>query len=156
YEVLGVLGQGGMGVVYRARQAGLNRVVALKMIRARDADELAADELARFRVEAEAIARLSHPNIVQVYEVGERNGRPFFSMEFCPDGSLDRKLRGTPLPPAEAAGLVAQLAAAVQAAHDRRVLHRDLKPSNVLLAPDGTPKITDFGLAKKLDDQGQT
>src|SRR5260370_14489835 len=143
-----------MGVVYKARQVGLNRVVALKMIRAgTDAD---ADELARFRTEAEAVARLTHPNIVQIYEVGEHQGRPFFSLEFCPGGSLDRRLAGTPLPPDEAARLVETLARAVQAAHDKGVLHRDLKPANVLLAEDGTPKVTDFGLAKKLDDQGQT
>jgi serine/threonine protein kinase len=93
---------------------------------------------------------------VQIHEVGEHHGLPYFSLEFCPGGSLEKKLSGTPLPPAEAAKLVRTLAAAVQAAHDKGILHRDLKPANVLLAEDGTPKITDFGLAKKLGDQGQT
>ena len=97
---------------------------------------------------------LQHPNIVQVYEVGEHEGKPFFSLEFCPGGSLDKKLNGTPLPPKEAARLVETLARAVQAAHDKGVVHRDLKPANVLLAEDGTPKITDFGLAKQLDAAG--
>src|SRR6516162_10091704 len=115
-----------------------------------------ADQLSRFRTEAEAIARLQHPHVVQVFEVGEHNGLPFFSLEFCPGGSLDKKLAGTPLPPQQAAVLVAKLAQGVQAAHEARVLHRDLKPANVLLAADGTPKVTDFGLAKKLDAQGVT
>src|SRR6266545_3594210 len=154
YEILGELGRGGMGVVYKARQTKLNRVVALKMIRAGGyADE---SDLARFRTEAEAIARLQHPNIVQIHEVGEHNGMPFFSLEFCPGSSLNRKLDGTPLPPQQAAQLVETLARAMQAAHEANVIHRDLKPANVLLAADGSPKITDFGLAKKLDDEGET
>jgi hypothetical protein len=149
YEILGKLGEGGMGVVYRARQAGADRVVALKMILA--GGHANADALTRFRTEAQAIARLQHPNIVQIYEVGEHDGLPFFSLEFCAGGSLDRKLNGTPLPPREAAALVERLARAVQAAHQQHIIHRDLKPANVLLTADGTPKITDFGLAKKLD-----
>jgi hypothetical protein len=154
YEVLGELGRGGMGIVYKARQLKVDRLVALKMILAGgDADP---DKLARFRTEAEAIARLQHPHVVQVFEVGELNGLPFFSLEFCPGGSLDKKLAGTPLPPREAATLLAQLAQGVQAAHESQVLHRDLKPANVLLAADGTPKVSDFGLAKKLDAQGVT
>src|ERR1700676_2114449 len=132
----------------------LDRLVGLKMILAGGLSGSAERE--RFRTEAEAIARLQHPNIVQVYEVGEHEGMPFFSLEFCPGGSLDGKLDGTPLPPLEAARLVQTLASAVQAAHDKSVIHRDLKPANVLLGEDGTPKITDFGLAKKLDDVGQT
>src|SRR5262249_53405383 len=110
----------------------------------------------RFRTEAEAIARLTHPHIVQVYEVGEQDGRPFFSLEFCPGGSLDRKLAGTPLAPTEAARLVEPLARAVQAAHEKGVLHRDLKPGNVLLTEDGTPRVTDFGLARKTDEDSRT
>jgi len=154
YEMLATLGRGGMGVVYQARQTKLGRVVALKMILA--GAHAGEADLARFRTEAEAIARLQHPNIVQIHEIGEHGGLPFFSLEFCAGGSLERKLNGTPLPPKEAAALVETLARAMQAAHDKGVIHRDLKPANVLLAEDGTPKITDFGLAKKLDEAGQT
>jgi tRNA A-37 threonylcarbamoyl transferase component Bud32 len=149
YEILGELGRGGMGVVYKSRQVKLNRVVALKMILA--GAYAGPEELARFRAEAEAIARLQHPNIVQIYEVGENGGRPFFALEFVEGGSLDTKLAGGPLPPREAAGLVEVLARAVHAAHRRGIVHRDLKPANVLLTADGTPKIADFGLAKRLD-----
>jgi tetratricopeptide (TPR) repeat protein len=154
YEIVGELGHGGMGVVYKARQTQLGRMVALKMILA--GGMAGQDELARFRTEAEAIARLQHANIVQIHEVGEQDGRPFFSLEFCGGGSLADKLNGTPLPADEAARLVETLAHAMQAAHEAHVIHRDLKPANVLLTADGTPKITDFGLAKKLDVPGQT
>jgi WD40 repeat protein len=162
YEILSELGRGGMGVVYKARQVDLDRVVALKMILAGD---LAGEtDLARFTSEAKAIARLRHPNIVAVYEVGEHDGKPYFSLEFCDGGSLDRMLAGRPLSPMKAATLVQTLAQAMQAAHEAHVVHRDLKPANVLLAACGlagpssdfTPKITDFGLAKKLDEAGQT
>jgi WD40 repeat protein/tRNA A-37 threonylcarbamoyl transferase component Bud32 len=154
YEILGELGRGGMGVVYKARQVKLNRLVALKMILA--GGHAGAADLARFRIEAEAIAALQHPHIVQVFEVGEHEGKPYFSLEFCAAGSLAQKLNGTPLPPAEAARLVETLARAMEAAHQKGIIHRDLKPANVLLLEDGTPKITDFGLAKKLDETGQT
>jgi len=154
YELLSTLGRGGMGVVYKARHQKLNRLVALKMILA--GSHAGAAELARFQVEAEAIARLQHPNIVQVHEIGEHEGKPFFSLEFCGGGSVAQKLGGTPLPAKEAAVLVRTLARAMQAAHDQQIIHRDLKPANVLLTKKGIPKITDFGLAKKLDEAGQT
>jgi WD40 repeat protein len=154
YEILGVLGRGGMGVVYRARQVKAGRVVALKMILAGGHADDAT--LARFRTEAEAVARLQHPGIVQVFEVGEHDGLPFFSLEFCGGGSLADRLAGKPLPAGEAAALLEKLAEALHAAHLANVVHRDLKPANVLLTNDGTPKVTDFGLAKKLDEASQT
>ncbi len=154
YEILSVLGRGGMGVVYQARHLKLNRVVALKMILG--GAHAGASELARFRTEAEAVARLQHPNIVQIHEIGEHAGLPFFSLEYCGGGNLAMKIQGTPMQPAEAARLVQILAEAMHAAHEQNILHRDLKPANVLLTTGGIPKITDFGLAKKLDDAGQT
>jgi tetratricopeptide (TPR) repeat protein len=152
YEILGELGRGGMGVVYQARDLCLQRLVALKMVLA--AAHVTAERLARFRGEAEAIARLQHPNVVQIYEVGEHEGLPFFAMEHVPGGTLERRLGGIPHPAPGAAVLVEHLARAVQAAHECGVIHRDLKPANVLLASDGTPKIADFGLAKRLGDSG--
>jgi serine/threonine protein kinase/Tfp pilus assembly protein PilF len=185
YDILDKLGRGGMGVVYKARQLGLDRLVALKMIVS--GCHAGPEELARFRTEAAAVARVQHPNIVQIFEVGEHGGNPYFSLEFCDGGSLDKKLRGTPVPPAAAARLVETLTRAVQAAHEQRVIHRDLKPSNILLRrksdiatptsqlrnpkpdiesgsnsdfgveiADFEPKVTDFGLAKKLDEAGHT
>ena len=115
------------------------------------------DYLARFKTEAEAVARFQHANIVQIYEVSEHEGLHFFSMELCNGGSLEEKPGGMPLPPREAAGLLETLARAIHAAHGKGVVHRDLKPGNVLFGEDGTPKISDFGLAKKLDaEQGPT
>src|SRR5262245_6979838 len=124
YDVLEELGRGGMGVVYKARQKGLGRLVALKMIL--HADHASAEERQRFQREARALAGLRHESIVQVYEVGEHEGKPFFSLEYVEGGSLDKHLRGTPLPPREAARLVRQLASAMQAAHEQGVVHRDL------------------------------
>jgi WD40 repeat protein/serine/threonine protein kinase len=149
YEVLGELGRGAMGVVYKVRQIGLNRIAALKMILA--GPHAAAEELFRFRLEAEAVARLQHPNIVQIYEIAEQDGRPYFSLEFVDGGSLARKLGGTPQPARQAAELLETLARTVAYAHERGIIHRDLKPANVLLTADGKPKISDFGLAKRLD-----
>jgi WD40 repeat protein len=155
YEILEELGRGGMGIVYKARQLGLNRLVALKRIRA--GAEARPETLARFRIEAEAAGRMQHPHIVQVYEIGDSGGQPFFSLELVEGGSLAQKLAGRPQPAGEAARLVETLARAVHHAHQHGIVHRDLKPANVLLTPDGTPKISDFGLAKRLeDDSGQT
>jgi eukaryotic-like serine/threonine-protein kinase len=149
YELLELLGRGGMGIVYKARQLGLNRIVALKMVLA--GANASPRELSRFRSEAEAVAQLGHPNIVQIYEIGEQNGWPFLALEYVGGGSLAQHLDGTPVGPKQAAGLVFALAQAVQHAHEKGVIHRDLKPANVLLLSDGTPKIADFGLAKRAD-----
>ena len=176
YEILAELGRGGMGVVYKARQNKLNRMVALKMILA--AEHAGPTDRARFQIEAEAVAQLQHPNIVQIYEVGEAGGRPYFSLEFVDGGSLAGRLNGEAQPPRAAAALVENIARAVAAAHAIGIVHRDLKPANVLLANSlsgsdahkslssvvlraqhnyGIPKIADFGLAKKLEGgSGQT
>jgi serine/threonine-protein kinase len=154
FEILGVLGEGGMGVVYKARQVGLNRLVALKMIRPRGLGEQA---LVRFHVEAEAVARLKHPNIVPVYAFGEQQGQPYFALEYVPGGSLSQRLVGGPWPPRKAAELMATLAGALHHAHERGILHRDLKPANVLLDEQGQPYLTDFGLARSMHgDSGLT
>jgi tetratricopeptide (TPR) repeat protein len=165
YEILGELGRGGMGVVYKARQVALDRPVALKVILG--AAHAGPDQLARFRAEATAAARLQHPNIVQVFEVGDHAGSPFFSLELVEGGTLADQLHGEPQPPRAAAELVRTLARAVEHAHTRGVVHRDLKPANVLMASGGREppdrdtlggsrpplaealKIADFGLAKQ-------
>src|SRR2546423_12177367 len=147
FEILGELGRGGMGVVYKAKQDGLNRLVALKMVLS--GAHAGPSERERFRTEAEAAAALQHPNIVQIYEVGEQDGHPYCALEFCPGGSLADRLRGNPLPPREAARLIEQIARGVHCAHAAGIVHRDIKPGNVLLTADGTPKVTDFGLAKR-------
>jgi eukaryotic-like serine/threonine-protein kinase len=176
YEILEVLGQGGMGVVYKAWHKELRRFVALKMVLA--GGHARSEDLARFRIEAEASARLQHPNIVQVHEVGEQGARPFLALEFVDGGSLARNLQGAPLEAEAAAKLVETLARAMHYAHQRGIIHRDLKPSNVLLSDGGgagsessgssshatfsssrVPKITDFGLAKLMvggSDQTRT
>src|SRR5438874_2586477 len=175
-EILQEVGRGGMGVVYQARQISSKRLVALKLIR----DGALADrqERGRFQIEAEAAARMRHPNIVLIYEVGAHAGRPYFAMEFVAGGGLDRRLAGQAQPAEQAAKLVRTVAFAVQHAHERKIVHRDLKPANILLAPipkseirnqsggdsdsafalnsefriaDFLPKITDFSLAKRLD-----
>jgi tRNA A-37 threonylcarbamoyl transferase component Bud32 len=149
YELIDKVGEGGMGVVYKARQISLNRVVALKMIVG--GSHARAADLARFRAEAEAVASLAHPNIVQIYEVGERDGVPYLSLEFLAGGALSNRLDGTPWQEHDAARLVEAVSRAMHEAHRLGIVHRDLKPGNILLAADGTPKVTDFGLAKRLD-----
>lgn len=151
YEILGELGQGGMGIVYKAQQTKLHRTVALKMIRG---DLAQRDDFVRFESEARAMALMQHPNIVQIYEVGEHDGRHYLALEYVDGGTLEDRLNGIPMAPAAAASLVKTLATGLQAAHDRGIIHRDLKPANILLTADGTPKIADFGLAKRLDGQG--
>jgi tetratricopeptide (TPR) repeat protein/tRNA A-37 threonylcarbamoyl transferase component Bud32 len=151
FFILEKLGEGGMGVVYKARQERLSRLVALKMIRT--GAQAHPEELARFTREAESIARLQHPNIVQIHDVGEYQGMPFLSLEFCAGGSLDTRLKASPLNPTEAGSLLEALAWAVHTAHEKGIVHRDLKPANVLLTESGIPKITDFGLAKQLDEE---
>lgn len=168
YEILGVLGRGGMGVVYKAKQKQLKRIVALKMILG--GLHASDEDLRRFRQEAEASARLQHPNIVQIHEIGEMDGKPYFSLEYVEGGSLAGKMMNEPQAAFAAAQLIEILARAMHYAHQRGIVHRDLKPANILLgvppadgsstAPVtsfGIPKVTDFGLAKRMDtDLGQT
>src|SRR5262245_17913088 len=145
YDILAEVGRGGMGVVYRARHRSLQRVAALKMVLAGEFASPA--QKLRFRLEAELAARVRHLNIVQVYEIGNDEGRPFLALEWVEGGSLADRLDGKPWPPGEAAALIETLARAVNVAHDEGVVHRDLKPANVLLQNAAIPKITDFGLA---------
>jgi WD40 repeat protein/serine/threonine protein kinase len=180
YEVIGELSRGGMGVVYRARQIGLNRIVALKMILA--GARAGAEDRARFRAEAEAVARLHHPNVVQIHDIGECDGCPYFSMELVDRPTLAAACHGRPQPARSAAAMVETLARAIDCAHRQGIVHRDLKPANILLQPTGaragrdrdgvggdgdrigstlssaiwTPKLADFGLAKRLDDMNLT
>ena len=150
YEILGELGRGGMGIVYKAQNLRNDRLVALKMILSgRGAVFL---ELARFRIEAEAIASLEHPNIVLIHEVGVHLGYPFFVLEYAEGGSLAGRISAQPMPCDWTAHVILKLALAMQHAHERGIIHRDLKPSNVLLMSDDIPKITDFGLAKFTTD----
>jgi serine/threonine protein kinase len=148
YVILDVIARGGMGVVYKARELALNRLVAIKMILS--GAHASEEELARFRNEAETVARLQHPNIVQIHAIGVHEGVPFIALELVGGGNLAQKTAGQTMPAGQAAALIETLARAVHHAHQRDVIHRDLKPSNVLLTDDGAPKICDFGLAKQL------
>ncbi len=155
FEILSELGHGGMGIVYKARHLRLKRLVALKVIRYDRHRN--PEDLARFQIEAEVVARLNHPNIVRIYEIGTASDVPFVALELLEGGTLKERLAGTPQPLRETAALLATLARAVHAAHVAGVLHRDIKPSNVLFDRDGTPKIADFGLAKRMDvEDGET
>ena len=154
YELLEPIGRGGMGVVFKARQRALGRLVAIKQIRAGlDADP---KELTRFQNEAAAAARLAHPNIVPVFDVGQENGLPYIAMELVEGGSLADRLKSGPLPTGDAAALIETLAGAIHHAHDNGIIHRDLKPANILLTADATPRITDFGLVKLEGAAGAT
>ncbi len=155
YEILDRLGEGGMGIVYRARHLGLNRLEALKMIRG--GSRARPDLLARFPIEAEIIAGLRHANILQIYHIGEVDHLPFVSLELLEGGSLADRIKGTPQPGLPSAELLVILAQAIHAAHQAGIVHRDLKPSNVLFTTGGVPKISDFGLAKRMEsDSRQT
>ena len=154
FVILGECGRGGMGVVYLAVQVGLKRRVALKLLK----PELAASAIqrGRFRTESTTLARLQHPNIVQVFDSGTHQGRAYIVQEYLAGGSLDRKLARQPQAARPAVELIATLALAVEHAHAQKIVHRDLKPANVLLTTDGIPKISDFGLAKQIDVQSES
>jgi serine/threonine-protein kinase len=149
FVVLGELGQGGMGIVYRARQTALGRLVALKVLRGGTSG--GEEWIERFLREGQAVASLGHPNVIQVYESGCVAGIPYLAMELVPGGSLLELVRKNPLAPGRAAELVEAVAHGVQHAHDRGIIHRDLKPENILLMADGTPRVGDFGLARRTE-----
>src|SRR5262245_38923912 len=151
YELLEEIGRGGQGVVYRARQKSLNRTVALKII---SLGQWASKEhLKRFRREAEAAARLEHPGIVPIHEVGERDGQCYFSMKFVEGGQLDEVAKRKPMPIRDAVELIAKVARTVHYAHEHGILHRDIKPGNILLDAKGKPHLTDFGLARLVESE---
>ncbi|HEY4263037.1 MAG TPA: protein kinase [Schlesneria sp.] len=153
YEIEGVIGRGGMGVVYKATHLKLNRLVALKMLLS--GPYASPQEVARFVRESRAVAELQHPHIVQVYDVGDLETRPYFTMEFLEGGSLAQKLAGVPQSSRRSAEVIATIADAVHSAHSKGIIHRDLKPANILLTAEGIPKIADFGLARHLVDDAK-
>jgi tRNA A-37 threonylcarbamoyl transferase component Bud32 len=150
YELIEAVGRGGMGIVYKAKQIDLDRIVALKMIL--DSQFASPTDLARFQTEAKAAANLNHPGIVAVHEIGEHNGQPYYTMDFVPGPTLANVLKKSSLSPVEAASLTLHVAQAVAHAHANDVLHRDLKPSNILIDSEGYPRVADFGLAKRTQD----
>lgn len=154
YEILSVLGRGGMGVVYKAREQKRDRVVALKVLLA--GAHASASDLARFRTEATTAAQLQHPNVIQIYEVGDHEGVPYLAVEYVDGGDLHKWLAGRVLPVEAAARLVYTLARAVGTAHQKGIVHRDIKPANILVTSRGVPKVADFGLAKQFGDNNQT
>src|SRR5437867_6592519 len=151
YELLEQIGRGGQGVVFRARQKSLNRTVALKVISL--GQWASKTHLKRFRLEAEAAARLEHPGIVPIYEVGERDGQCYFSMKFIEGGQLDEVVKQTPISIRRAVELIAKVARTVNYAHEHGILHRDIKPGNILLDAKGEPQLTDFGLARLVESE---
>ena len=153
YVIRRLIGQGGMAVVYQAQHRQLRRDVAMKMFR--PGRLLTSHDVVRIRIEAESMARLAHPNIIQIFEIGENEGIPFLALELATGGTLAERLQHSPMSADVAAELLETLARTVQYAHDRKVIHRDLKPANILFARDGTPKITDFGLAKVLEGRDE-
>src|SRR5260221_8652614 len=148
YELLQLIARGGMGVVYKARQSNPTRIVALKSIRSGQLSS--PEDIQRFRLETQAVAALEHPNIVPIYDVGERQGHHFFTMRFVEGGSLESRLPEFSRNPVKAARLVSKLARTIRYAHQRGIIHRDLKPGNILLDEHGQPQLTDFGLAKRV------
>ena len=153
YELIEQVGHGGMGLIFKARQKSLDRVVALKLIR--HGSLAGPEDLVRFRTEAAAAARLEHPHIVAIHEIGEHEGRPYYTMEYVAGRSLANALNDGPFPPRRAAELVGQIAGAIHFAHERGVLHRDLKPSNILIDAEQEPRVADFGLAKIIHDDSE-
>ena len=151
YELLEEIDRGGHGVVFRARQKSLNRIVALKVI---SLGQWASKvHLKRFRLEAEAAAKLEHPSIVPIHEVGERDGSCYFSMKFVEGGQLDEVVRREPMPIRRAVELITKVARTVHYAHEHGILHRDIKPGNILLDAKGEPHLTDFGLARLVESE---
>lgn len=149
YELIKEIARGGMGVVYKARQLNLNRIVALKMILAGQFAN--SEDIQRFHTEAEAAAQLDHPGIVPIFEIGEHKGKHYYSMGYIEGSSLSQVIANGPMPPSRAADLMKQICHAMAYAHEKGVIHRDLKPSNILIDSNGNPKVTDFGLAKQLN-----
>ncbi|MEK7485192.1 MAG: protein kinase, partial [Planctomycetota bacterium] len=151
YEILGEIARGGMGIVYKARQIDFNRVVALKVLK--QGEFSTEEQVARFKREAQSAARLNHPNIIPIHEIGEVDGNHYFTMEYIDGPSLDEWLKDKSLSQKKIIKVLKQIASGLEAAHAQQIIHRDLKPANILIDDQGIPKITDFGLAKMLDDQ---